>query len=181
MRKKAPIAGLSSCMRHIGLMLDCGNYMSEYAASRIPENPAPSSKIRLGPSTLSGAGRGVFATAAIQAGELIESCPVIALKDVRDREKLRRTGLINYYFLWGDKRDRPAICLGFGSLYNHSYEPNAAYKKFIEQEQMDFFALKDIQAGEEITVNYNGVPTDTKKLWIPSIPPANIPMDDPTS
>lgn len=154
------------------------HHMSEYAASRAPENPAPSHKISLGPSTLTGAGRGVFATAAIKTGEIIESCPVIALKDVKDREKLRRTGLVNYYFLWGEKRDRSAICLGFGSLYNHSYEPNAAYKKFIEREQMDFFALKDIAEGEEITVNYNGVPTDTKKLWIQSIPPANIAMDD---
>lgn len=152
--------------------------MNEYTAPRTPANPAPSHKIRLASSTLTGAGRGVFATTFIKAGDLIESCPVVALKDVKDRERLRRTGLINYYFLWGEKRDRPAICLGYGSLYNHSYEPNAAYKKFIDEEQMDFFALADIQEGQEITVNYNGVPTDTKKLWIQSIPPANIPMDE---
>ena len=152
--------------------------MSEYAAPREPATPAPSQKIRLGSSGLEGAGRGVFATTALKTGELIESCPVIAMKDVKDRERLRRTGLINYYFLWGEKRDRPAICLGFGSLYNHSYEPNVAYRKFVDEEQMDFFALRDINEGEELIVNYNGVPTDTKKLWIRSIPPANISMDD---
>lgn len=155
--------------------------MSEYAADRTPGIPSPSTKVRLGPSTLEGAGRGVFAAVALKAGELIESCPVIALADPKDRERLRKTGLVNYYFLWGENRDRAAICIGFGSLYNHSYEPSVGYMKFIDKEQMDFFALRDITEGEELTVNYNGVPTDTKKLWIRSIPPANVPMDDASS
>ncbi|HYF29068.1 MAG TPA: SET domain-containing protein [Candidatus Paceibacterota bacterium] len=138
----------------------------------IPE-PAPSGKIELRASTLDGAGRGVFATVPLADGELVESCPVIALPDKRDRARLRKTGLVNYYFLWGKERKHAAICLGFGSLYNHSYEPNCFYVKRIEEAQMDFYALRDIQAGEELTVNYNGVPTDTRTLWIRSIPPAN--------
>ena len=140
--------------------------------------PAPSGKIELRISVLEGAGRGVFATKALSAGELVESCPVIALPDKGDRARLRKTGLVNYYFLWGKEREHAAICLGFGSLYNHSYEPNCRYEKRIEEGQMDFYALRDIPAGEELTVNYNGVPTDKKTLWIREIPPANAgPME----
>jgi uncharacterized protein len=147
---------------------------------REPQPPAPSYKVRLGPSALTGAGRGVFAVQSIAAGELIESCPVITLPDPNDRGRLRRTGLVNYYFLWGRNRDRSAICLGFGSLYNHAYEPNAWYIKHIDEEQMDFYALTDIAEGEEITVNYNGLPNDKKTLWIKSIPPANALNMDPS-
>lgn len=135
--------------------------------------PQPPTGIRMAHSALEGAGRGVFASRDFLEGELIESCPVIALPNPRDRARLRRTGLINYYFLWGPERTQAAICLGYGSLYNHSYEPNARWEKRIEDERMDFYAVRPIHEGEEITVNYNGAPDDSRKLWIKAIPPAN--------
>ena len=47
--------------------------------------------------------------------------------------------------------------LGYGSLYNHSYEPNARYDDRAPATKV-FTALRDIRAGEEITVNYGGEP-----------------------
>lgn len=135
--------------------------------------PQPPLGVRMAPSSLRGAGRGMFAVKDFAQGDLIESCPVIALPDHKDRARLRRTGLVNYYFLWGPERTQAAICLGYGSLYNHSYEPNARWDKQVEEERMDFYAISDISAGEEITVNYNGNPDDTRELWIHAIPPAN--------
>lgn len=131
--------------------------------------PVPE-KIYIGESTLPGAGRGVFAKEAIQAGERIEQCPVIALENAKDRARLRKTGLVNYYFLWGEKRDHAAICLGWGAVYNHSFAPNARYEKVMEDRRMDFYALRDIRPGEEILVNYNGDPNNTTPLRIPGIP-----------
>ena len=130
----------------------------------------PSSKIYVDLSTMTGAGRGVFAKERIPAGTLIEQCPVIALTDTRDRDRLRKTGLVNYYFLWGDKRDHAAICLGWGAIYNHSFEPNARYEKAMDDLRMDFTTLRDIEAGEEILVNYNGAPHNRTPLLIPGIP-----------
>ena len=121
-------------------------------------------------SVLTGAGRGVFAKERIPAGTLIEQCPVVALPDKRDRDRLRKTGLVNYYFLWGEKRDCAAICLGWGAVYNHSFEPNARYEKVMDHLRMDFTALRDIEAGEEILVNYNGAPDDRRPLRMPGIP-----------
>ena len=121
-------------------------------------------------SALANAGRGVFAGDAIPKGALIEQCPVIALTDPRDRDRLRKTGLVNYYFLWGEKRNHAAICLGWGSVYNHSFEPNARYEKVMEDRRMDFYALRDIAPGEEILVNYNGAPDNRTPLRIPGIP-----------
>jgi len=130
----------------------------------------PPAKAYVDDSAMPGAGRGVFAAEGIAAGEVIERCPVVPLPDRKDRARLRKTGLVNYYFLWGDRRDRTAICLGWGSVYNHSFSPNARYEKRMEDARMDFIALRDILPGEEITVNYNGAPDDMRPLHIPGIP-----------
>lgn len=127
-------------------------------------------KIYVDDSRMPNAGRGVFAKEGIAEGELIEQCPVVALMDRKDRDRLRKTGLVNYYFLWGEKRDHAAVCLGWGAVYNHSFEPNARFEKMIEDGRMDFFALREIRAGEEITVNYNGVPDNRAPVRMPGIP-----------
>ena len=122
--------------------------------------------IEIRKSNIEGAGRGIFATTVIKEGTIIESCPILLLPE-KDYPLAKQTVLRNYYFLW---KNSAAICLGYGSLYNHSYEPNATYKKDLEKEQISFIALQDIQSGEEITVNYNyGNPDDKSKLWIQDI------------
>ncbi len=132
----------------------------------------PSNKIYLADSKIPNAERGVFAEKAIKQGELIESCPIIYLTE-EDYPLAKKTTLLNYYFL-NEPEDRSAIALGFGSLYNHSYEPNSTYKKRLDEGWIDFVALKDIAPDEEITVNYNyGNPEDKKDLWIKEIPPAH--------
>lgn len=152
---------------------------TDVAAHRAPSSkPPPMStsplavptKIRIDASSVPGGGRGVFATASIEAGECIEQCPVIALENPKDRARLRKTGLVNYYFLWGEKRDRAALCLGWGSVYNHSFQPNARFEKRIQSRRMDFVALRAIAPGEEILVNYNGDPNDTTPVLMPGLP-----------
>lgn len=135
----------------------------------------PSTKIYLDQSRIANAGRGVFAAHKIKKGETIEQCPIILIKE-KEVHSLRETELRNYYFMWGDdpKHHKAAIALGFGSLYNHSYSPNATYRKHIEEQYLEFIALRNISADEEITVNYNyGNPEDKSTLWIASIPPAD--------
>ena len=135
---------------------------------------APSTKIHLGISRIKNAGRGVFASVDILAGELIERCPIILLSE-KETPLIKQTELQNYYFRWGDDRahHQAGIGLGFGSIYNHSYSPNVTYTKLIDQELIDFVAIHNIKKDEEITVNYNfGNPHDKTRLWIKSIPPA---------
>ncbi len=130
----------------------------------------PPTKVHLDESRIENAGRGIYASAEIKAGELIESCPIIYLTE-KDYPLAKQTTLLNYYFL-NEPENRSAIALGYGSLYNHSYEPNATYKKRLEEGLIDFVAIKDIAANEEITVNYNyGNPDDKKDLWIKEIKP----------
>ena len=104
-----------------------------------------------------GKGRGVFARQAIREGEVIERVPVIVipLEDIKNSEGW--VGLAGYCFYWGE--GKVALALGYGSLYNHSYHPNARYDDLGRMTKV-FSAVRDIAAGEEITVNYNGDPDD---------------------
>ena len=82
-------------------------------------------------------------------------------------EHLEKT-LLNYYvYPWRSTRGA-AIALGFGSIYNHSYSPNADWKQNFRDNTMVYRALKQIKKGEEITVNYNGEPDDKTPIdWFP--------------
>jgi uncharacterized protein len=117
----------------------------------------------VGPSR--GRGRGVFATRRFEPGETIEVCPVIALSEA-DARKLDNTGLYDYYFGWGKDGRQAAIALGYGSLYNHAFTPNAEHCKNAANDTISVVALREISAGEEIFIHYNtGIDADPATMW----------------
>lgn len=109
-------------------------------------------------------GRGVFTEAKIQKGTTIETAPVLVMPAAQGQH-LDQTELYNYYYAWGQNQDEIAVVLGYGSLYNHSYQPSAVYRKDIASRTIEYSALRDIEPGEEITINYNGDPKDLSPLW----------------
>ncbi|MBF0225212.1 MAG: SET domain-containing protein-lysine N-methyltransferase [Desulfobacterales bacterium] len=108
-----------------------------------------------------GKGRGVFSNFKISKGATIEKAPVIILP-LAQWDNVEKTILNDYCYNWGTDA---AVGLGFSSLYNHSYNPNACYLKKFEEGFLEIIALKDIQEDEEITVNYNGKPEDNTPVW----------------
>ena len=72
-------------------------------------------------------GRGVFCTNDINKGDSIEICPTIIFSE-QDLISIHKTKLHDFYFLWGKDQKSGAIALGYGSLYNHSLEPNAIFE-----------------------------------------------------
>ena len=109
-------------------------------------------------------GRGVFAGIEIQEGSPIEFCPVIIIPE-KEVDAIHHTELHDYYFIWGEEDEQAAIALGYGSLYNHSYTPNADFILDLAEETINFFAIRKIKAGEEITINYHGLPEADDELW----------------
>lgn len=106
-------------------------------------------------------GRGVFARKLIRKGTVIERAPIILIPTGEVFSNSPKTKLADYVFAWGN--DTVAVVLGYGSLYNHSYQPNASYYGAGPRTQV-FWAIRDIRAGEEITVNYNGSPNSRKRV-----------------
>jgi uncharacterized protein len=109
-------------------------------------------------------GLGVFAAENIKADEIIEVAPVILIPEEQISD-LAKTRLLDYFFAWGEKLEKAAIALGYGSLYNHSYEPNAKFVENYDQNTITYSAIKNIKKDEEILINYNGDPGDKRKLW----------------
>lgn len=123
-----------------------------------------SDKIYISQSKIKGAGRGVFARKEIKKGEIIERCPVIEVG--YDTSNLAQTILLTYFYFFGKKKERITLTLGFGSIYNHSYKPNAIYKEKHTIKIVDFIALKNIKKDSEITVNYKQNEKNNKiPLW----------------
>lgn len=109
-------------------------------------------------------GRGVFTDSLIYIGDIIESSPVIVFEKA-DWVHIAKTDINCYCFYWGEGLSEGAIALGYGSLFNHSYKPNAIFMRRIKEKFIDFIAVKDINEGEEITINYNGSEDNNEPLW----------------
>jgi len=107
--------------------------------------------LRVGPSNISG--RGVFSTRAIGAGEVVERCPALRIPS-SELALVQQTVLRDYLFGCDDGTGDVWIALGHGSLYNHADEPNAEYHKDADENVVVFTAVRDIAAGEEVTVAY---------------------------
>lgn len=114
-------------------------------------------------------GRGVFTSEAIAEGTLIELAPVIVMS-AKDRILLDQTLLHDYIFEWGKDQKQCAMALGLVSVYNHSYQANCQYGMFFKQHSINIIAVRDIRAGEELFINYNGTWNDEKKVWFDKSP-----------
>ena len=108
--------------------------------------------------------KGVFTTDKISEGTVIEIAPMLVLPEI-DNLLIDKTHLYNYYFLWGKENKQFAIALGYGSIYNHSFQPNVAYKMDFENETITFVAWRNIEKDEELFINYNGDEDSNEPLW----------------
>lgn len=109
--------------------------------------------------------RGVYARRAIEPDELIERVPVILIPKTQvfgTEYAAQQAARISWYvFAWNvpTKREYVAVALGYGSIYNHSFSPNAIYQ-CVAPDAIEYRSLRGIEAGEEILLNYNGQPDD---------------------
>lgn len=109
-------------------------------------------------------GRGVFTKEPISANTIIEASPVIVMSS-EERKLLDQTLLHNYIFEWGADSKQCCMALGFVPVYNHSYKSNCEYEMNFETETIRIKAVRNIEAGEELFINYNGDWNNDKKLW----------------
>ena len=109
-------------------------------------------------------GKGVFTSAPITAGSVIEIAPVIVMP-AADRLHLDQTLLHDYIFEWGEHAEHCALALGWVSVYNHAYLSNCEYEMDFESATIRIKTVRDIQKGEELFVNYNASADDATPIW----------------
>jgi SET domain-containing protein len=103
--------------------------------------------------TSPGRGLGCFASEKIFKDEIFEETYLLRTK----------SGEFSDYMFKYPKKDHTHLVLptGFGSIYNHSNSPNATWRDHPNidpnlYEIFQFYALKDIEEGEEIFTYYGG-------------------------
>jgi SET domain-containing protein len=111
-----------------------------------------------------GMDRGVFTSEKIDAGTIIEMAPVIVMEQA-DRAELDKTLLHDYIFEWGEEQRQCCMALGYVPMYNHSYQANCEYEMDYENRLIAIKTVRNIEAGEELFINYNGEYSDTTPLW----------------
>ena len=112
----------------------------------------------------SGRGRGVFTAAAIDANTVIEIAPVIVMS-AADRVLLDQTALHDYIFEWGAEQQQVCMALGYVPVYNHAASANCEYLMDYLNDQIQIHTVRQVEAGEELFINYNGAWNDATPVW----------------
>lgn len=110
-------------------------------------------------------GRGVFALRPFPVDTLLEQAPVIVMS-ATDRAHLDKTLLHDYIFEW-QPEGQHLCCMALGNVpvYNHSYSSNCEYFMNYERQEIEIRTIRAVEAGEELTINYNGDWNDTTPVW----------------
>ena len=101
-------------------------------------------------------GRGVFALRDFEAGEVVETCPVVLMRlPFGELPKELRERVFDWGALAGAPPGTHARAHGYGSLYNNANPANMRYEAFVAGDLLRFIAVRGISADEELTINYN--------------------------
>jgi SET domain-containing protein len=110
-------------------------------------------------------GRGIFTSTPIPADTIVEVAPVIVMT-ADERKLLDQTLLHDYIFEWQPEgRELCCMALGWIPIYNHSPASNCEYFMQYEDDTIYIKTVRDIAAGEELTINYNGDWDQSAKVW----------------
>ncbi|KAF2117687.1 hypothetical protein BDV96DRAFT_399706 [Lophiotrema nucula] len=102
-------------------------------------------------------GRGVFTSAFISKGSVIDVCPVLLLGLEENVKHIGHTSLYHYTYNWptigenGNKKVAQAVVFGLGSMFNHSTQnQNVGWERDTERGIITYKALRNIEDGEEL-------------------------------
>lgn len=102
-----------------------------------------------------GKGRGIVAGRRIASGQVVDVAPVLVIP-ARSAAVVQDTVVGRFTFAWDERTGSVALALGRVSLLNHSYDPNLAAAKRTAARMIEFVTLRDVDRGEELTLNYHG-------------------------
>ncbi len=100
-------------------------------------------------------GRGVFAARRFGPGETVEECPVVLFRKAYGALHKELKTIVFHWPAPEGAAATQALALGYGSLYNHANPSSLRYETDAEALVLRLVAVRSIEPGEELTVNYN--------------------------
>jgi SET domain-containing protein len=93
-------------------------------------------------------GWGVFTEELISKGEIIEVCYCLI-------DNGHTSPHLDHVFKLDHGSTDVYHVLGYGAIYNHNDNPNIAWRHLDREKQLiEFFAVRDVEIGEELRWNY---------------------------
>lgn len=116
----------------------------------LPQTQAAPVRVRMAP----GMGRGVFASRAIRAGEVLGEFHTIRLP--ANEVAAARGSTLSQFWFEDDADGSAFLVLGWIELINHSSTPNAdrSWRASAEGEVVTLYATHAIAAGEQLFIDY---------------------------
>lgn len=115
-------------------------------------------------------GRCIVAACDIPKGTRVLADPIVFVPR-HESTFTDQTVVGRYIFEWNDDEDL-CVVLGLGSLINHGLPENISLVSNFEDQTMDFFALLDIAAGDELVYDYGHEEKDLVQYY--GIPPQSL-------
>ncbi|PIE66645.1 MAG: SET domain-containing protein-lysine N-methyltransferase [Deltaproteobacteria bacterium] len=109
-------------------------------------------------------GHGVFTTRSIPADTTLEECPYLRI----DADEC--AGSLDDYVFNLESADENggtevySLVLGWGSLFNHSYQHNTEYWHDTDRDLIVFHTIRKVPAGKQLFVNYGSEWWDSREL-----------------
>lgn len=114
-------------------------------------------------------GNGVFTQLDLPAGTVVEISPVIVMS-AEERKLLDQTLLHDYIFEWvPEGKNQCCVAQGYIAVYNHSDRANCEHFMHYESDSISIKTMRDIAAGEELTINYNGEWNNKQPVWFETV------------
>jgi SET domain-containing protein len=115
-------------------------------------------------------GRGVFAARRLAKGETLAEFHTIRLppEDVTSmRTTLPGGGLLSHFWFEDDADGAAFVVLGWIEMVNHATAPNTdrSWRVTPEGEVVTVSALRDIEQGEQLFINYHFEPHAHNPAW----------------
>lgn len=103
-------------------------------------------------------GRGAFTTVAVAKGDVFHVAPMMIF-DCAQAPHAAKTWVSHYVFYVADCPNDPdceitALALSPISFVNHARPSNCAFQVNVAAQTISFVALRDLRAGEEVTIDY---------------------------
>jgi hypothetical protein len=108
------------------------------------------SHLYISESYITGAGKGVFTKIDIPKDTDIEKARIVKVP----AKNIEETPLNDYAFTNPYNKKEYLIAFGYGSMYNHSDEPNIHYYYNKEENCIVYESKRDIKTGEELYISY---------------------------
>ena len=94
-------------------------------------------------------GRSVFAAQNIKSGTVVDDSPLIYINNNLN------CPILSAYVFNSKYNDYVVLLFGYGSMFNHSEEPNLSYGE-LNNTVIRFSTIRDIKKDEELTISYEG-------------------------